>query len=100
MTVPVSGFVRSYDFVNDRTHDGRLLRILTLIDEYTRECLALRVARRLNSQDVIETLSEVMLWRPSRSTSVPTMGRSLLPAGLSMTACVHAIMLHQEWCSL
>ena len=55
--------VWSYDFVNARTHDGRLLRILALIDEYTRECLALRVARRLNSQDVIETLSEVMLWR-------------------------------------
>ena len=55
--------VWSYDFVSARTHDGRLLRILTLIDEYTRECLALRVARRLNSQDVIETLSEVMLWR-------------------------------------
>ena len=54
--------VWSYDFVNDRTHDGRLLRILALIDEYTRECLALRVARRLNSQNVIETLSEVMLW--------------------------------------
>ena len=44
-------------------NDGRLLRILTLIDEYTRECLALGIARRLNSQDVIETLSEVMLWR-------------------------------------
>ena len=55
--------VWSYDFVSARTHDGKLLRILTLIDEYTRECLALRVARRLNSQDVIETLSEVMLWR-------------------------------------
>ena len=63
MTVPVSGFVRSYDFLSSRTHDGRLLRILTLIDEYTRECLALQVARRLNSQNVIETLSEVMLWR-------------------------------------
>ena len=55
--------VWSYDFVSARTHDGKPLRILTLIDEYTRECLALRVARRLNSQDVIETLSEVMLWR-------------------------------------
>ena len=75
MTVPVSGFVRSYDFVNDRTHDGRLLRILALIDEYTRECLALRVARRLNSQNVIETLSEVMLWQgilePIRSGNGP-----------------------------
>ena len=53
----------------------RLLRILALIDEYTRECLALRVARRLNSQDVIETLSEVMLWRgipePIRSDNGP-----------------------------
>ena len=55
--------VWSYDFVSARTHEGRLLRILALIDEYTRECLALRVARRLNSRDVIETLSDVMLWR-------------------------------------
>jgi transposase InsO family protein len=43
------------------THDGRTLRILTLIDEYTRRCLALRVARRLNSYDLIETLADVML---------------------------------------
>jgi putative transposase len=55
--------VWSYDFVSARTHNGRLLKILTLIDEYTRECLALRVAWRLNHRDVIETLSEVMLWR-------------------------------------
>jgi len=55
--------VWSYDFVSARTHDGRMLRILALIDEYTRECLALSVARRMGSQDVIETLSDVMLWR-------------------------------------
>jgi transposase InsO family protein len=55
--------VWSYDFVSARTHDGRTLRILTLIDEYTRECLALQVARRLNHRDLIETLSDVMLWR-------------------------------------
>ena len=53
--------VWNYDFVNARTYDGRLLRIPARIDEYTRECLALRIARRLNSQDVIETLTEVML---------------------------------------
>ena len=41
--------VWSYDFVKAMTHDGRALRILMLIDEYTRECLALRVARRLGS---------------------------------------------------
>ncbi len=46
-----------------RTHEGRLLWILALVDEYMREYLALRVARRPNSQDVIETLSKVMLWR-------------------------------------
>lgn len=45
----------SYDFVSAMTHDGRTLRILTLIDEYTRECLALRVARRLGSLEVIDT---------------------------------------------
>jgi transposase InsO family protein len=45
------------------THDGRNLRLLTLIDEYTRECLAIRVARRLGSQEVLDTLAEVMLVR-------------------------------------
>lgn len=44
----------SYDFMATRTEDGRALRILTLIDEYTRECPALKVARKLNSQDVLE----------------------------------------------
>jgi putative transposase len=45
------------------THDGRTLRLLVLIDEYTRECLAIRVARTLGSNEVIETLADVMLWR-------------------------------------
>jgi putative transposase len=55
--------VWSHDFVKAMTHDGRALRILVLIDEYTRECLALRVARRLGSLQVIETLADVMLVR-------------------------------------
>jgi putative transposase len=55
--------VWSYDFVKAITHDGRALRILVVIDEYTRECLALRVARRLGSLQVIETLADVMLLR-------------------------------------
>ncbi len=55
--------VWSYDFVSAMTHDGRTLRMLTLIDEYTRECLAIRVARRLGSFEVIETLADVMLGR-------------------------------------
>jgi transposase InsO family protein len=55
--------VWSYDFVKAMTNDGRALRILVVIDEYTRECLALRVARRLGSLHVIETLADVMLVR-------------------------------------
>jgi putative transposase len=53
----------SHDFVSAATHDGRSLRLLTLLDEYTRECLAIRVARRLGSQEVIGTLAEAMVWR-------------------------------------
>jgi hypothetical protein len=53
--------VWSYDFVDARTHDGRSLRLLVFIDEYTRECLAIRVARRLNSAHVIELLGDCML---------------------------------------
>jgi putative transposase len=55
--------VWSYDFVSAMTHDGRSLGLLTRIDEYTRECLAIRVARRLGSQEVIEALADVMLVR-------------------------------------
>jgi putative transposase len=55
--------VWSRDFVSAMTHDGRTLRMLTLIDEYTREGLAIRVASRLGRSEVIETLAEVMLFR-------------------------------------
>ena len=55
------GHVWSYDFVSAQTHDGRSVRLLTLIDEYTRECLAIRVARRINSFGVIETFADAML---------------------------------------
>jgi len=55
--------VWSYDFVEAQTHDGRKVRLMTLIDEFTRECLAIRVARRINSFGVLETMAEVMLTR-------------------------------------
>jgi transposase InsO family protein len=55
--------VWSYDFVEDPTHDGRGFRTLTLIDEYTRECLAIDVARRLTSEDVLERLSDLFVRR-------------------------------------
>lgn len=52
-----------YDFMSGITHDGRTLRMLALIDEYARECLAIRVARRLGRYDMIEALADVMLFR-------------------------------------
>lgn len=55
--------VWSYDFVQTMTHDGRSLRLLTLLDEFSRECLAIRVARRLGRYQVIETLADVMTVR-------------------------------------
>lgn len=51
------GHVWAYDFVEDRTHDGRKFRMLTVVDEFSRECLAITVARRLNSDDVLATLT-------------------------------------------
>lgn len=53
--------VWSYDFVEDRTHDGRKIRMLTVIDEYTRECLAIEVDRRLRSDDVLDALTELFV---------------------------------------
>ena len=53
--------VWAYDFVADRTHDGRPLKILTVVDEYSRECLALVVARRLRATDVLETLADLFV---------------------------------------
>jgi putative transposase len=53
--------VWSYDFMADRTHDGRPFRILNILDEYTRECLASVVARRIRSQDVLLILADLFL---------------------------------------
>ena len=54
--------VWSYDFVMDRTHDGKPIKILTLIDEYSRECLALVVDRSIKSDDVLHCLSNQFLF--------------------------------------
>lgn len=56
-----SGHVWSYDFVMDRTHDGKPFRMLCVIDEFTRECLAIRVERKLNARIVLETLADLFL---------------------------------------
>ena len=55
--------VWSYDFVQDRTHDGRAYRTLNVLDEYTREALMIRVARKLNSTDVIDVLTDLFILR-------------------------------------
>jgi transposase InsO family protein len=55
--------VWSWDFVMDRTDDGRPIKILTLIDEYTKEALAIVPARRIRSNDVIDIFADVMIER-------------------------------------
>ena len=47
----------------DRTSDGRPIRMLTIVDEFTRECLAIDVAKRLTSEDVLERLSDLFVRR-------------------------------------
>ena len=54
-----SGQVWSYDFVQDRTKDGRRLKLLCIVDEYTRECLAIQVARQITAAEVIATLERL-----------------------------------------
>jgi putative transposase len=63
--------VWSYDFVEDRTHDGRKVRLLNVIDEFTHECLAIRVDRQLKAIDVIDVLADLFILR-----GVPTHIRS------------------------
>jgi putative transposase len=55
--------VWSYDFVEDRTHEGRKYRMLNVIDEFTHECLAIRIDRKLRSTDVIDVLSDLFILR-------------------------------------
>ena len=55
--------VWSYDFMATRTADGRAVRLLNIIDEYTGECLSIRVARHITSEDVLEELSSLFIIR-------------------------------------
>jgi transposase InsO family protein len=55
--------VWSYDIVKDRTSDGRALRLLTIIDEYSRECLAIDVGRHMTSEDVLDRLVQLFVDR-------------------------------------
>ncbi|WP_170526389.1 IS3 family transposase [Ruegeria arenilitoris] len=55
--------VWSYDFVHCRTDDGKAFRTLNILDEHSRECLAIRVQRKLNSVDVIDALTDLFILR-------------------------------------
>jgi len=55
--------VWSYDFVHHRTEDGRAYRTLNILDEFSRECLDIKVKRKLNSTDVIDALTDLFILR-------------------------------------
>ena len=55
--------VWSYDFMIERTSNGRAFKILTILDEFTRESLSIKVNRRLSSQDVIDELFNLFILR-------------------------------------
>jgi hypothetical protein len=91
--------VWSYDFVSAMTWDGRTLRLLVLLDEYTRECLAIRVARRLGRYEVIETLADVMLWRGLPEYIRSDNGPEFVALGTSR-ADPPQILILKSWISL
>ena len=86
--------VWSYDFVEDRTHDGRKFRMLNVIDEFTHECLAIRVDRKLKAIDV---LSDLFILRgvPGHIRSDNVLrregGRGDRPTGLHSRECARGI---------
>ena len=73
--------VLAYDFVEDRTREGRKFRMLNVVDEFTRECLQIRVARKLGSVDVIDVLTDLFI-----SRGVPAYIRSDNGAEFAATA--------------
>ena len=86
--VPLSGScsarpcraVESYNFVESRTHDGRKFRMLNVVDEFTRECLVIRIDRKLNSTAVIDVLTDLFMpHEVCLAMFAQTMGRSSSP---------------------
>ena len=75
----------------DRTADGRPFKILNVIDEYTRECLAILVARRIKNPDVIDVLFHLFIFR-----GIPEYIRS--DNGPEFTARVGEEMAGAAWC--
>jgi hypothetical protein len=73
----------SYDYVSERTHDGRALKLLTVIDEHTRQCLAIKVARKIRAHDVLEVLADLFA-----QYGPPEHLRSECPAHFARTSVV------------
>jgi hypothetical protein len=104
--------VWSYDFVSARTHDGRTVRMLNLIDEHSRECLMIRSERRWSSAKVIEALADVMVMKgvPEhlRSDNVLTQERKAeekrsslsIPHGMCLTTTVPPSGFHEQGLSV
>ena len=68
--------VWSYDFVHCRTDDGKAFRTLNILDEFSRECLAIKVDRKLNAISVIDALRDLFILGACRRSSGPTMALS------------------------
>ncbi len=74
--------VWSMDFVMDQLYDGRRLRALTVVDNYTRECLAIEIGQNLRGEDVVRTLDDICRTRDKPcSTTVANLFRRPLIAG-------------------
>ena len=85
------GHVWSYDFVMDQTSDGRRLKLLPVVDEFTRECLAIEVERRLTAEDVVATLRYLFELRGPpkfvRSDNGPEFVAQAVKAWLEQSGC-------------
>lgn len=83
--------VWSYDFVFDQTRDGRRLKLLPVVDEFTRECLAIEVERRLTAADVVATLAYLFELRGApefiRSDNGPEFVAEAVKAWLGESGC-------------
>ena len=93
--------VWSYDFVHHRTDDGRAFRTLNILDEHSRECLAIRVKRKLNSTEVIDALTDLFILRGVPAYIGPTMAQSSLlrPSGMDQSRRGQD-RLHRTWSPL
>ena len=79
-----------WDFIFDRTSSGSQLKWLSVIDEFTRECLTLKADRGITSNDVVDALAELFAMRGCRITSVATTDRSSLPTSFVLGSATSA----------